>query len=266
MFHSGVLFYPKVALRSNLRLKSSARTALCARAMQSMNRTRGCNGRGLHGTPDSCLASQGANGHLHTRQPHLQHQIWAETPSDPGNSRAASGTREESVSQGCSPGKGCFHNSNPRQLLSLLPGHQGLGRVFTTSWKIPPLLQNPSKCASSYLSCWLAVVAHHSKLEFNNLGVEQMDFPLCFYPECYQRETDNTMSFIQSCTWKLQYLHNFHLCLHLFPWKWYMKPSHLIFLLLSQWWNTKCVMSRSSLKIDLISSDCCLNSDSCLGL
>lgn len=36
MFHSGVLFYPKVALRSNLRLKSSPRTALCARAMQSI--------------------------------------------------------------------------------------------------------------------------------------------------------------------------------------------------------------------------------------
>lgn len=52
----------------------------------------------------------------------------------------------------------------------------------------------------------------------------------------------------------------------MFPWKWYMKPSHLISLLRSQWWNTKCVMSRSSLKIDLIPSDCCLNSDSCLGL
>lgn len=176
--------------------------------MHSMNQINSCNGRGLHGTPDSCLPSQGASGYSADQTP---------PPVSPGLSGNALKTWEvpeqflapqkRQCPKACSPGKGRCAGSITAIQSSSLPCSQE-----TNSWaefSLCPekshhskLLQNPSKSASFYLSCWLAVVAHHSKLKFNNLGVEQMGFPLCFYPECYQRETDNTISGIQSCPWK----------------------------------------------------------------
>lgn len=128
-------------------------------------------------------------------------------PPSLGSPRAVSGTREEAVSV---PRPALLDRADvllPYQQSKAAPLPAPTRSIPGQSFSLCPekshhskLLQNPSKSASSYLSCWLTVVAYHSKLEFNNLGVEQMAFPLCFYPECYRRETDNTISGIQSCT------------------------------------------------------------------
>lgn len=150
----------------------------------------------MHSMNSTRAAQPEGQGHLSPASPSRPAWKWPQHLGRAGQFLA----QEQAVSQGCSPGKGRPCSS----LLSLLPPEQTLGSfsLWPEKSQHSKLLQNPSKSASSYLCCWLAVLAHHSKLEFNNLGVEQMAFPSCFYPECYQRETDNTISGIQSCTWK----------------------------------------------------------------
>lgn len=139
---------------------------------------QGCSGRGWHGTPDSCLPKQRAKGHLQSRHPTCITRSEWKCPEYLGSPRAASGTREEAVSQGCSPGKCWFQNNNPAAPLPA-PTRPILGQRFSL-WPEKShhskLLKNPSNSLSSYLSCWLAVVGQHSKLEFNNLGVDGFSF------------------------------------------------------------------------------------------
>lgn len=190
MFNSEVQVYSSAALRSNLGLRSCPRTALCTRALHSMNTIRGCN---EHLTPPAQPI-----GHLQTREPLLYHQIWGEVPSKPGKSQGRSWHQGRgSVPRLSWEGQMCwFHKINPRQLLSLLPHHQFLGRVFHCVLKNLTTVNHCKIQANLHHLTFpvdLLWVAHHSKLEFNNLGVEQLAFPLYFYPEYYQRETDNTI-------------------------------------------------------------------------
>lgn len=127
-------------------------------------------------------------------------------------------------------------------------------------------------CITSYLSCWLLVLAHHLKdvsQNLNRIYVQRRWFCLFLNPESDQGARDRDRQYWpSSLALENDYFFiTFISCLMSsnVSLKMAHATSHLIFLLLSLWWNTVCILS-GSVKIDLISSDCCLNSDSFLGL